>query len=204
MNKTNSFKIIIVGDSAVGKTSLINLYKSKEVSNFIPPTLGCEHHIITQRVDDEEMKLLIWDTAGQEKYKSLARTWYKQAKGVLIVFSVIDKNSYNNVRRWMDDLVNEIDNFSLIIVGNKSDLVEKRVVSFEQGEEMANEFNVPYFETCIYSEKMPQHGVEINEIFFELSKEILKKEKENQGDEEDRPSFKLGEVQQEDKKGCRC
>ena len=207
MEETNSnYKLLLVGDSAVGKTSLIKVYKNQEISTYLPPTLGCEYHIINQNVNNKDIKLLIWDTAGQERFRSISKSWYRNSRGVLIVFSVIDRKSFDNIRRWMDDLVNEISNFSLIIVGNKSDLKEKRVVTYEEGVEIAKEFKVPYYETSIFEDKMLEGSVKISEIFKELTKDILEKDKGRKGSEEEvGEQFQIGEGNvKEVKKGCRC
>lgn len=206
MQETNSnYKLLLVGDSAVGKTSLIKVYKNQEPTTYLPPTLGCEYHIITQTINNKQIKLLIWDTAGQERFRSISKSWYRNSKGVLIIFSVIDRKSFDNIRRWMDDLVNEISNFSLIIVGNKTDLREKRVVSYEEGVEIAREFKVPYFETSIFEGKLGEGGVRIEEVFRELTRDILEKDEGRKQSGEVGEEFQIGEGNvKEVKKGCKC
>ena len=202
---TISYKIVLIGDSAVGKTSLINLYNYKEVNRTHIPTLACDYFITNERIEGRPIKLLVWDTAGQERFRSISTTYVKNARGILIIYSVTDRNSFNNVTRWLDDVVNVIDDFSMILVGNKSDLKEDRKVSFDEGKKLANEFRVPFYETTIFADKKPEHAVEINEIFVELAKRIYNKDKEKGllNQQKDK-GFAVDDKAQTEKKGCRC
>ena len=209
MNKsepnTLSYKIVLIGDSAVGKTSLINLYTYKEVNKSHIPTLACDYFITNERIEGRPIKLLVWDTAGQERYRSISTTYVKNARGILIIYSVTDRNSFNNVTRWLDDVVNVIDDFSMILIGNKSDLKEERKVTYDEGKKLANEFRVPFYETSIYEDKKPEHAVGINEIFIELAKRIYTKDKENgMLKPKDDKKFNLNDKNVVEKKGCRC
>ncbi len=202
---TISYKIVLIGDSAVGKTSLINLYNYKEVNKTHIPTLACDYFITNERIEGRPVKLLVWDTAGQERFRSISTTYVKNARGILIIYSVTDRNSFNNVTRWLDDVVNVIDDFSMILVGNKSDLKEDRKVTYDEGKKLANEFRVPFYETTIFPDKKPEHAVEINEIFVELAKKIYNKDKEKGllNQQKDK-GFNVDNKAQSESKGCRC
>lgn len=209
MNRQNldaiSYKIVMIGDSAVGKTSLINLYNFKEINRSHIPTLACDYFITNEKVEGVPIKLLVWDTAGQERFRSISTNYVKNAKGILIVYSVIDRNSFNNVSRWLDDVVNVIEDFTLILVGNKTDLKEDRKVTYEEGKKLANEYRVLFFETTIYSDKKPEHSVEISEIFLELARQIYTKDKAK--GVFDKPGMKASGVDVKspaENKGCRC
>ena len=204
-NHAVSYKIVLIGDSAVGKTSLINLYNYKEVNRTHIPTLACDYFITNERIDGQPVKLLVWDTAGQERFRSISTTYVKNARGILIIYSVTDRNSFNNVTRWLDDVVNVIDDFSMILVGNKSDLAEERKVSYDEGKKLANEFRVPFYETTIYPDKKPGHAVEINEIFVELARMVFSKDKEKgMLHQQKDKGFGVDTKGQGEKRGCRC
>lgn len=173
-NESELSKILLIGDSAVGKTSMFQYFKSGQVLNNLPPTMGCEYHIVSQDIDGKIYKFFFWDTAGQEKYRSIVPQWYRGSKGVVMVFSLTDRNSFNNVTRWVMDLKNHIDGFSMVIVGNKADLVDQRVVKFEEGEQLASSLGVKYFETTIYQDKMAKDCTKINQIFLFVLRDILK------------------------------
>lgn len=93
----NMKKIIIIGDSSVGKSSLLSLYKNNKVNTNLMPTLGLDFLSINLNVEDQPMKIILYDTAGQERYRSVSYQWYKNASGVLLIFSVVDRASFNNV-----------------------------------------------------------------------------------------------------------
>src|SRR5947209_8339090 len=97
--ETIHWKMIIIGDSEVGKSSLINLYHKNEIAPHQQATLSCEYLIHSESVNGRPVKLLIWDTAGQEKYRTMTQTYLRGAKGILLVYSVADKASFENVRR---------------------------------------------------------------------------------------------------------
>ena len=203
-NNSISYKIVIIGDSAVGKTSLINLYNFKEINHTHIPTLACDYFITNEKVDGRPVKLLVWDTAGQERFRAISTTYVKNARGILIVYSVTDRNSFNNVNRWLDDVVNVVDNFVMILVGNKSDLKEDRKVSYEEGKKLANEYRVPFYETSIYTDKLPEHAFEVNEIFVELAKKIYQKDEQEGRFVKAEPGVALDNPQQTARSGCRC
>lgn len=180
MNEKNNFyKILLVGDSMVGKTSLIKLYKEEELTLNTLPTVGCEYHIINKMVENKMIKLIIWDSAGQEKYRALTKSWYKGARGILLIFSIIDRKSFENIKRWFKDIEENLEDFSIFLIGNKMDLKEKRVVSYKEGFELAKSIKCNYFETSIFLDNLPIHCKTIDDIFWELILKILHKDKIN-------------------------
>lgn len=170
------FKIIVLGDSAVGKSSMIHFYHKNEVTSHQQATLSCEYFIHNENIDGRAVKLLIWDTAGQERYRSMTQTYLRGAKGILVVYSVTDRSSFTNVRRWMDDVVNVCTNYSLILVGNKSDLVDQRIVTFEEGNQLAKSLGIQFFETSLFEERQPAHGTRVSQIFKSLIEMIYQRE----------------------------
>lgn len=200
--KNNFYKILLVGDSMVGKTSLIKLYKEEELTINTLPTVGCEYHIINKMVENKIIKLIIWDSAGQEKYRALTKSWFKGARGILLIFSLIDRRSFENVKRWFWDIKENLDNFSILIIGNKIDLKENRVVSYQEGFELAKSLKSDYFETSIFFDDLPIHCKSIDDIFWELILKILQEEKEKTVLENS--DFKLDLEGDKNYDSCKC
>lgn len=176
MSREQRFKILLIGDSKVGKTSLLELYKSKKVNPSPIPTIGCDYSTVLRKHDNQDVRLVLWDTTGQEKYWALSRSYYRDAHGFLVVFSIEDRSSFDNVKYWIEEVrTNSGRDVPFLLVGNKVDLHEKREVSIEEAFRMKNELNVQYFETSIFLQKLPPHGRTIEEIFYELCSELLSK-----------------------------
>lgn len=176
MSRELWFKILLIGDSKVGKTSLLELYKSKKVKESPIPTIGCDYSTVLRRYEDQEIRLVLWDTTGQEKYRALSRNYYWDAHGFLVVFSIDDKMSFQNLKYWIEEVrTNTGGDVPFILVGNKVDLEEKREVSIEEAFKLKNELNVKYFETCIFLNQLPSHAKTIDEIFYELCGELVQK-----------------------------
>ena len=142
------FKIVLIGDSGVGKTNLLGRYLKKEYKEETKATVGVEFGEKKYELNGLKIKAQIWDTAGQERYKAIISMYYKGAKGALIVFDLSSKNTFQNVEKWYNEIKKTADpNINLILIGNKSDLKDKRQISTEEGENKAKEMNVAYLET---------------------------------------------------------
>ena len=112
------------------------------------PTIGVDFKIRTINVDEKVCKLQIWDTAGQERFKTITSSYYKGAHGIIVVYDITDRDSFNAVHTWMSEIEKYTqDNITRILVGNKTDLESRRAVSFEEGQEMANHYGVRFLET---------------------------------------------------------
>jgi Ras-related protein Rab-1A len=112
------------------------------------PTIGVDFKIRTINVDEKVCKLQIWDTAGQERFKTITSSYYKGAHGIIVVYDITDRDSFNAVHTWMSEIEKYTqDNITRILVGNKTDLENRRAVSFEEGQEMANHYGVRFLET---------------------------------------------------------
>ena len=164
------FKLIIVGDSNVGKTNIMSKYIHNQFNQHSKSTIGVEFGTKIVNIDNKKIKAQIWDTAGQERYKSITSAYYKGAKGALIVYDITNKFSFDSVDKWVQDLNSYGDkNITLLLVGNKSDLEEKRQILKENGEEKAKSFNLGFIETSACS------GDNIDQAFVIMLKEVLKK-----------------------------
>jgi Ras-related protein Rab-8A len=175
--KTYEAKIITLGDSQVGKTSLILRYLEDRFLTTYLSTIGFDlKHKIIKLDNGDKIKLIIHDTAGQERFKSLSRNYIKKANGILVVFDVTNKQSFLNIENWIKCAKEEITKkIPIFLVGNKSDLVDKREIQTEDGENMAEEFGVKFYETSC------ENGNNVEKCFTDLALEITRnlKEKEN-------------------------
>ena len=164
------FKLIIIGDSYVGKTNIMSQYIKKEFNENSKSTIGVEFGNKIIKIDDKIIKAQIWDTAGQERYKSITSAYYKGAKGAFIVYDITSKTTFNSVDKWIQDLNLYGDkNLTLLLIGNKSDLEEKRQIKKEDGEEKAKSFGLGFIETSACT------GENIDKAFDILLKEVCNK-----------------------------
>ena len=152
------FKIVIVGDSGVGKTNLITRYLKNDFKPETKATIGVEFSDKKYIYKNKNIKIQIWDTAGQERYRSLTSMYYKGAKGAILVYDITSKNSFENIDKWLIEMKKTADeNIKIILIGNKCDLIEKREVKEDDGKIKAKDLNVPFMETsalnCINVEK---------------------------------------------------
>jgi len=141
-------KIIILGDSGVGKTSLMNQYVNQRFSKQYKTTIGADFTTKEVMVDDKLVTMQIWDTAGQERFRTITSSYYRGAHGIIIVYDITDQESFDNVKQWLQ----EIDRYACekvntLLVGNKSDLTTKRVVSYEAAKEFAAKQEMDFLET---------------------------------------------------------
>ena len=152
------FKIVIVGDSGVGKTNLITRYLKNDFKPETKATIGVEFSDKKYIYKNKNIKIQIWDTAGQERYRSLTSMYYKGAKGAIFVYDISSKNSFENIDKWLIEMKKTADeNIKIILIGNKCDLIDKREVKEDDGKIKAKDLNVPFMETsalnCINVEK---------------------------------------------------
>lgn len=156
-------KLIIIGDSSVGKTCILNRYIKNGYDDKKGATVGAD--IITKKVNvnSQEITALIWDTAGQEKYQSVTASFYRNTDGGMIVFDITSSDSFKNVETWARSYYENNDKSQVfIIVGNKSDLSSERKVSKQEAEELAKKYNTEYFEVSA------KDGSYVNDAFENL------------------------------------
>jgi Ras-related protein Rab-11A len=164
------FKILILGDSYVGKTNILKRFLHNQFDVNTKETVGVEFGSKNFNFGEKDVvKAQIWDTAGQERYRSITKAYYKGARGALLVYDISRKSSFENIDNWLIDLKTNGDKDILIIlIGNKSDLIDKREVSKEEGQEKAEQFNIAFLETSAKS------GDNIDNAFTQLVEQIYK------------------------------
>jgi len=164
------FKLIIVGDTNVGKTNIMSKYIKDQFNITSKSTIGVEFGTKILEIDNKKVKAQILDTAGQERYKSITSAYYKGAKGAFIVYDITNKSTFESVDKWIKDLNSYGDkNLTMLLIGNKSDLEDKRIINKEEGEEKAKSFELGFIETSAYN------GDNIDQAFDIMLKEVLKR-----------------------------
>ena len=196
-------KVIIIGDSSVGKTNIMNKYLKNEFLEDSKATVGVEFGSKLFKIEGHNIKAQIWDTAGEEKYKAITGAYYKGSKGAFVVYDITRKESFDSVDRWINDLKSTGDSkMTIILIGNKCDLEDKREVPKEKGEEKARSFGCAFLETSALSGDNIEKGFEmmISEIFKKFGNEAIDEEElvTVERDEE----LKLDKKEDQKKKGC--
>jgi Ras-related protein Rab-11A len=142
------YKIVLVGDSGVGKTNLLLRYLKNKFDQNSKATVGVEFGSKNITIDNSIVKAQVWDTAGQERYRSITSAYYKGSHGALVVYDVTKIESFNNIDKWISDLRNNTnEKLVIMLIGNKIDLDKERTVKSEEGQEKSNENEVAYIET---------------------------------------------------------
>ena len=163
------FKILLLGDSGVGKSSLLLRYTKNEFISDLRSTIGVEFALKYLTIDNFQLKVQIWDTAGMERYRSITNAYYKGAKGVIVVYDICRQKSFENVDKWIDDFKSKADDDAVILlIGNKSDLDEKREVSKEEAESKAQKNKFGFMETSAKDNNNVQKAFET--LFHEIVK----------------------------------
>ena len=165
----------MIGDSGVGKSSVLLRFADNTYTESFISTIGVDfvrHNQKIKTVDIEHkiFKLQIWDTAGQEKFRTITSSYYRGAHGIIVVFDVTSKDSFMNVSNWMNEITKYAsDNVNKLLVGNKTDMTDRRVVSYEEAKELADSLGVEYIETSAKT------AVGVEESFTKMTKSIKSK-----------------------------
>jgi len=169
-------KVIILGDSGVGKTSLMNQYVHKRFSAQYKATIGADFLTKEVMIDDKLVTLQIWDTAGQERFQSLGVAFYRGADSCVLVHDITDSKSFESLESWMDEFLvhaapRNADTFPFVVLGNKSDLVKKRQVQLNKAQQWCqSKGDIPYFETSA------KEALNVEQAFQTIAKNALQQE----------------------------
>lgn len=197
-------KILLIGDTSVGKTSLLIKYTEDNFSENHITTIGVECVDKQITINDRKVTLQIWDTSGQERFKSITKNFYQNANGIIFVFDITNENSFEHLKDWLDNSEQFAKDFKKLIVGNKNDLEDQRVIKKERIEHFANEREIKCFETSA------KNGINVERIFQEIGELIMENKTEKEIEEEysaDRPrsrSILSKDVQKEGMKRRCC
>uniref|UniRef100_T1J3T2 Ras-related protein Rab-8A n=1 Tax=Strigamia maritima TaxID=126957 RepID=T1J3T2_STRMM len=164
------FKLLLLGDSGVGKTSVLFRFTENSYSQSYISTIGIDFKIRTIELDGKKIKLQIWDTAGQERFRTITTAYYRGAMGIMLVYDITNEKSFLNIKNWLRN----IDEFASsdvekMVLGNKCDTLEARKVSKERGEQLAVEYNIKFMETSAKT------SINVTAAFITLAGDIKSK-----------------------------
>jgi len=164
------FKILIIGNSSVGKTSFLFRYADDSFTSAFVSTVGIDFKVKTVIRREKKIKLQIWDTAGQERYRTITTAYYRGAMGFILMYDVTNEESFNSVQDWVTQIKTySWDNAQVILVGNKSDMESERVVSFNRGKQLADQLGLEFFETSA------KENINVKNVFERLVDIICEK-----------------------------
>jgi Ras-related protein Rab-1A len=162
------FKVLLIGNSNVGKSSLFLKFVDDIWNDTFVPTIGVDFKIKTFEIDSSKIKMQIWDTAGQERFKNIIASYYRGAHGILLLYDVTDKDSFKNLSNWLIEIEkNSSKNVIKVLIGNKTDLEDKRVISQNQGKDFADTYGLKFIETSV------KKNINVKEAFETLGRELM-------------------------------
>ncbi|XP_037073638.1 ras-related protein Rab-10-like [Pollicipes pollicipes] len=164
------FKLLLIGDSGVGKTCILFRFSDDAFNHTFISTIGIDFKIKTIELRGKKIKLQIWDTAGQERFHTITTSYYRGAMGIMLVYDITNPKSFDNIAKWLrniDDHANE--DVEKMILGNKCDIEDKRMITKERGESIAREHGIRFLETSAKA------NINIERAFLELADAILAK-----------------------------
>ncbi len=172
-NQIYEARVITLGDSGVGKTNFIFRFIDDKFSLNYFSTYGIDTKFKNVKLDNgSEIKFKIFDTAGQERFKSISQNYIKKANGVLLMYDISDEASFNNIENWMQNIQDNSGNkMCIVLVATKCDLVEERVVSKESGEKLAEKYGIHFYETS------SKDNINIEKSFYDIAEQIIEKNK---------------------------
>lgn len=195
---THKYKLVFLGEQAVGKTSIITRFMYDTFDNNYQATIGIDFLSKTMYLDDRTVRLQLWDTAGQERFRSLIPSYIRDSSVAVVVYDVTNKASFTNCDKWIEDVRAERGGDVIImLVGNKTDLVDKRQVTAEEGEAKAKKLNVLFVETSAKS------NINIKQMFRKLA-EALPGHNEAGKDGSQNVDIQVGQRNAQKKAGCAC
>eukprot|EP01117_Protostelium_nocturnum_P019122 TRINITY_DN819_c0_g1_i2.p1 TRINITY_DN819_c0_g1~~TRINITY_DN819_c0_g1_i2.p1 ORF type:complete len:194 (+),score=64.11 TRINITY_DN819_c0_g1_i2:194-775(+) len=164
------FKLLLIGDSGVGKSCILLRFADNAFTDNFISTIGVDFKIKTIDIEGKKVKMQIWDTAGQERFQTITTSYYRGAHGLIIVFDVTNKVSFDNIKKWLDDIERHASpSIVKCLVGNKCDLENKRVIDYSTAKQLADSLNISYMETSA------KESINISQAFEKLGSLIMKK-----------------------------
>ena len=162
------FKVLLLGNSDVGKSSLLLRFVDSVWNESFVPTIGVDFKVKTLDIGEKRVKMQIWDTAGQERFRNVVATYFRGSNGILLIYDITSRESFKNLESWLIEIEkNASENVLKILIGNKNDLENERVISKEEGQDFANRYSMQFIET---SAKMDTN---VSEAFLTLAKLMM-------------------------------
>ncbi|XP_076969739.1 ras-related protein Rab-6A isoform X2 [Tamandua tetradactyla] len=200
-NPLRKFKLVFLGEQSVGKTSLITRFMYDSFDNTYQATIGIDFLSKTMYLEDRTIRLQLWDTAGQERFRSLIPSYIRDSAAAVVVYDITNVNSFQQTTKWIDDVRTERGSDVIImLVGNKTDLADKRQVSIEEGERKAKELNVMFIETSAKA------GYNVKQLFRRVAAALPGMESTQDRSREDMIDIKLEKPQEQpvSEGSCSC
>ncbi|KAL5476215.1 hypothetical protein EMCRGX_G026131 [Ephydatia muelleri] len=200
-NPLRKFKLVFLGEQSVGKTSLITRFMYDSFDHTYQATIGIDFLSKTMYLEDRTVRLQLWDTAGQERFRSLIPSYIRDSTVAVVVFDITNANSFHQVNKWIEDVRAERGNDVIImLVGNKTDLQDKRQVTMEEGEKKAQELNVMFIETSAKA------GYNVKQLFRRVAAALPGMESAPEKPKDDLIEVRLQETsnQSAEKSSCTC
>ena len=203
-----SFKMIVIGDAGVGKSCLTGRAIKDKFDTDYSPTVGFEFLTFSTKIDNKIIKLQIWDTCGQEVYRSLITNFYRNASLAMMVYSIDSRESFLHINQWLKEIkIHSHPDVKIILIGNKSDLEDNRKVTYEEAQKFKDENQLLYF-----GETSAKTGLNAKEVFTEAARILFNEHKkykmrannsrEMDNSKENKVPAKLGKIEQNRNKGC--
>ena len=198
-NKLEKIKIGIYGESTVGKTHFSRTYTNGVNPELTLPTVGIDSFYINKILSNgKKYKIIIYDTAGQERYRSLSLNSVRRCDGIILMYDLTRRNTFNSIKDWYNSIKEIVEDFNLILIGNKCDLKDQRVVSEEEGTKEAEKYNTEYFETSA------KKGINVEKSVDELLKKIIAKKEEKLKNKKEDNKMQLDQKKNAGKKKHKC
>jgi len=195
------FKLVLIGDSGVGKSCLLLRFADDNFTDSYISTIGVDFRFRTVTIDKKTVKLQIWDTAGQERFRTITSAYYRGADGIIMVYDVTSPESFDHVEEWLSEVdryANE--NTAKLLVGNKADLIEEKQVSEETAQRFADKLGISFLETSAKT------ATNVDAAFLTMAKELIKNREKTPGPAPGNPKPGGGNVKlkhvKAPKKGC--
>jgi Ras-related protein Rab-10 len=171
------FKLLLIGDSGVGKTCILYRFSDDAFNTTFISTIGIDFKIKTIELQGKKIKLQIWDTAGQERFHTITTSYYRGAMGIMLVYDITNAKSFDNIAKWLRNIDEHAsEDVEKMILGNKCDMADRRMVSRERGEQIASNYNIRFLETSAKA------NINIDKAFYDLAEAILRKMPNNTPD----------------------
>ncbi|ESP05283.1 hypothetical protein LOTGIDRAFT_103096 [Lottia gigantea] len=162
-----AIKVVVVGNGAVGKSSMIQRYCKGIFTKDYKKTIGVDFLERQIEVNNEDIRLMLWDTAGQEEFDAITKAYYRGAQGCVLAFSTVDRDSFEAIETWKKKVENEVGEINMVIVQNKIDLIDDAVVQDEEAEALAKKLRLRFYRTSV------KENVNVDEVFRYLSEKYI-------------------------------